>query len=409
MGASDWKRNNGGGKQQGWKAGGGGKSSSDWMCKKCVGADGTPFRNFGCRMQCMRCNGHKQWCHLANVPVDPPRKVTLAQKQVRDQQRADKETRAKNAKLEAELAKVKKDLAAVTGKGQAAEAAMDVDDEEPKDKRKAIQLAKKQIAWFEEQPQAHLQEMANPMRAQLAELQREQVAARPFSQQIRDLESKAERKRKAIKKKEDEAEEHMQAATDAWAAYKKGLESVRELQEQLAEIQQEKGQLVDKEREEQPKPAPVPAPAGTITMGQCFSMLRNYTELHRTRIVATNVAAGGTEEQVSEQWGQLEAFARLLVAAEAAPPGQAAAATAAATPPVGPEAVPMAHGAVHNPVDASGSGNTQSDLAGEGARSEQPDDGMRADDPAAGAKRLGEEIEQAQRAKSAKTPARDEA
>jgi len=78
------------------------------LCRDCKATDGTPFKNFGSRDACFRCNVAKGRCFKDNVAAPPPRAPrALAQRQV-SQQRSQQREADKVAKLQAELQRYKK-------------------------------------------------------------------------------------------------------------------------------------------------------------------------------------------------------------------------------------------------------------------------------------------------------------
>ena len=86
----------------------GGPKRQDWLCRTCKATDGTPFKNFGSRDACFRCNVAKGKCFKVNVAARPPQAPrALAQRQV-SQQRSQQREADKVAKLQAELQRYKK-------------------------------------------------------------------------------------------------------------------------------------------------------------------------------------------------------------------------------------------------------------------------------------------------------------
>ena len=79
----------------------------DWLCRKCVGTDTKPFRNYGDRVACFKCKLGKAFCHKENVTAPPPR--SLAARQVQQQREGARVAKLvkENARLEKLLAKSK--------------------------------------------------------------------------------------------------------------------------------------------------------------------------------------------------------------------------------------------------------------------------------------------------------------
>ena len=82
-------------------------SKENWLCRKCVGKDAEPYRNFGHRTACHKCGLAKSACHKANVQPPPPR--SLADRQVTVQKEAAriKELEKRNAALAKQLEQAK--------------------------------------------------------------------------------------------------------------------------------------------------------------------------------------------------------------------------------------------------------------------------------------------------------------
>jgi len=87
----------------------------DWVCKFCKGQNGQPFRNFGSRSSCFKCNIAKCKCFAKEVPGTRPAQ-TLAERQVQQQKAADKRGKAANASAGAsELKQLRQELEVVRG------------------------------------------------------------------------------------------------------------------------------------------------------------------------------------------------------------------------------------------------------------------------------------------------------
>ena len=88
---------------------------ADWLCKSCVGRNGEPFRNHGHRTACFMCRLSKGVCFGKKVEPGPPKsQLTFAERQVRLQKAEEAHRKALKDK-DAELLKLRAELAAAKG------------------------------------------------------------------------------------------------------------------------------------------------------------------------------------------------------------------------------------------------------------------------------------------------------
>ena len=236
-GPKGWGKNNGGA---------GKKGGGDWLCQKCTGADGSPFRNFAHRLECKNCRCAKSSCTNAGKGKAPPNPAhrTLAVQQEALRKAAERAERAeKKAKQQEEV--IKK----LTKEKEAGGQSMEVDAEEPDcNINEEMQKLKKDIAAAESIGDEQLELFIEGKKAKLLELQQRRVAARPLPQRLRDVAGKIDRKEKAIRKKQDEEVPKLQKILDKAAAdLEEANEGIKKLQEELEEARSDHAQMLAQE------------------------------------------------------------------------------------------------------------------------------------------------------------------
>ena len=90
----------------GRKSCGGDPAKDDWLCKSCVGKDGTPYRNHGFRTQCNMCKIAKGSCF--GKKAEPRAADIVAKRSLEEKQAAERRHELEIKKLKEELAVARK-------------------------------------------------------------------------------------------------------------------------------------------------------------------------------------------------------------------------------------------------------------------------------------------------------------
>ena len=103
--------------------------NDDWLCKSCIGKNGLPFRNHGCRIHCHLCKLAKGSCFGRKAQ---PRPEDIVAKRALDKQRAAERTHAAELKkLKEELAEARKAAVPAKEGSASAQGTMELDGEGP--------------------------------------------------------------------------------------------------------------------------------------------------------------------------------------------------------------------------------------------------------------------------------------
>ena len=101
------------------------QAKDDWLCKSCVGKDGTPYRNFGSRMHCNACKVAKGSCFGKQAE---PRAADIVAKRALEEKRALEQRHAQEVKrLKDELADARKASCPSTAEPASAAMALGID------------------------------------------------------------------------------------------------------------------------------------------------------------------------------------------------------------------------------------------------------------------------------------------
>ena len=235
-------------------AGGASATKKDWLCRKCVGADGNPFINFGKRTECRKCKAHKGQCHLRDVAIPPPRAWPYGGKPAKPPSGPNRATEAalaqallRSRRLEDELKKRdEKDAQAAQGESPGDEGA---GGEEAEDLDKFIEL---RTGWIKT-----LEAGAIPgTESQLENFKRELELARerkrdgqPLHQRLRRIERAITAKEASVAKLKDVV---IPGAEKAMAELQEKLEKHRA---KLDEEEKELRELIAKRDSERSAPA----------------------------------------------------------------------------------------------------------------------------------------------------------
>ena len=362
MGGSNRGQNNGGGKGKGKRVE---QEPQDWQCKKCEGSDGRPFRNYGWRGVCKNCKCHKGACK-PNVPDPTTRKVSLAERQ-QAQIRAD----AKAKRNAAELAKLRKDNAALlkAASGNGSESVDMDEDEEPQAEKRQARIQQLQ-GWISvHKDEEENQHMVDKWQAELQDLQQQRNEARPVHLRLKFIEDKLDKKEKALKRKEEvEAPKLQEAVQKAQEALDKAYEGMDVLRDQINELKGEKEQLLATPPQEPPARAEPQNAMESLEHG--IATINKVLMQTGGSIVQLAKASGHTEEQLTNAWRSLEILFRKGVAEQAA--------TQARVQPQGGPVVPADVSVDHAPGSAGsgGHGTAAADQSGGSAEQQAYEDSI---------------------------------
>ena len=228
-------------------------SQDEWMCKSCVGRDGKPWRNFGHRDTCFKCNLKKGVCFkFKATPKEPSfsMRPTFAEKQVASQKEVElKKREAELKKREYAIALQETKLKDAAAESAALAPGQPVDDTAMEEAeaagsgpsvealREFLEAAIK--LGGEEDP------AVAPARRRLDEAIAKRDAAKPLASRAREAEAKLRKKDEQIKKAQtahEVAEKALQAARDEVAKTEKIVAERKEerklLEASLVEIRQ---------------------------------------------------------------------------------------------------------------------------------------------------------------------------
>ena len=346
------------------------------MCKNC-----------GCA------KGHTGGAKAKNPP-DPTQR-TFAAQQLAVQKAVEKAER-KCKQQEETIRKLQKERDAQPPTG-VEEYAMDTGDEQqPVDNRGRIQILREQISYFETQKDdaARFAEVWEQAKAELLVLQQQQVAARPLSQRLRDIDAKIERKEKAIRKKQDEEVPKLQKVLDKAAAdLEEASGAIKKLQEELKEARSDREQLMVSPGKDGVEEAKEQNPNEKLEHG--FRLINEVLAQQGGTVVELAQATGTPKAELERLWNGMEKLFRTAV-------GPAATADTGGAQEGGTQAsaqeVPVADDLPDAAADADGSTDPgkDHDQPGLGDFEQLLDVVMQIADPEERAKRKGELLRAAQ-------------
>ena len=179
-------------------------AKKDWLCNKCVGADGSPFRVFGSKMQCFKCHRHKGQCHAKDVPIPPPRAKARAGRvgqggdggnassiyEVRKLQRELRESEERFRKLEAANLARSEEATQEEGGGGTSDDAEDLD--------QLISAAKGDVKHLSAREVEGTKQALEDARKRLAELEERKRQGLPLHQQLGRLAGRIKAKKAVV-------------------------------------------------------------------------------------------------------------------------------------------------------------------------------------------------------------------
>ena len=191
------------------------RSNDDWLCKKCTGKDGSPFRNFGFRTQCWSCKIAKGACFGKKAEPRggtgrPKPPATVEGKNNNDKDKYQKEKNARERshaqelkKLRGELEELRRSMPSEPEVPTSVGCTMEVDGDEELDA--AVTLARVRFKLTKDMPEAMRDLVAGGYEACLAKVQAELAhaqtarrAANPLKKQLEGAEAHKARMAKKL-------------------------------------------------------------------------------------------------------------------------------------------------------------------------------------------------------------------
>ncbi len=193
----------------------------DWMCKKCTTSNGDHFRNYGWRTSCKMCGTGKGQAHWKDVPNPPPRSGRGAvSSEVIELQRQLREAQAKLKEME-----------------KPADARQDGNQKEQE--KDELAKLRKEVDMLKQVSGPEAEAAAQAKQQRIQELQAKQRAEKPTYAQLKELDEKLEKRRKALERQEGSVipglQQKLIKAQDEASALK---DEIKQLQEQKDELLQ---------------------------------------------------------------------------------------------------------------------------------------------------------------------------
>jgi hypothetical protein len=219
------------------------RSTDDWLCKKCTGKDGSPFRNFGFRAQCWSCKvargacfGKKAEPRAGAVRLKPPAANGGKDKDTDKYQREKKALERSHAqelqKLRGELDEVRKSIPDRAREPASAECSVEVDGEVELDA--AVSRARVRAKLIKDMPESMRDLVAGgyetclaKVQAELAEAQGARRAANPLKKRLEGAETHKARMAKKVAEAKaalQDREAALEAVSKQIVAHKVALE-----------------------------------------------------------------------------------------------------------------------------------------------------------------------------------------